>query len=71
MAGVDDLFYVARPDGDGVVRRRRCAGVPGRDESLAVALQVVLVVLHLVDALPAGRALEPGLLKLERFRFSS
>ena len=68
MAGVDDLFYVARPDGDGVVRRRRrCAGVPGRDESLAVALQVVLVVLHLVDALPAGRALEPGLLKLEHF----
>ena len=67
MAGVDNLFYVARPDGDGVVRRRRCAVVPGRDESLAVTLQMILVVLHLVDALPAGRALEPGLLKLRRF----
>ena len=64
LASVDDglgkLLDVAGADCDAVGRRRH--GV-GRDESGAVALQVVLVVLHLVDALPARGALEPGLLK--------
>ena len=49
---------VAAADRDAVGRRR----ADGRYDSGAMALQVILVVLHLVDALPARRTLESCLL---------